>query len=179
MIRKLWSIVSYCLLGVVLITSVLFLYRGYQNPTVPPSVYGVTPLRISSGSMGPRYTVGTIVFAVKKPTYDAGEVISFYEGNKIITHRIFEVEGDRYVTKGDYNDRVDEQKVQKKELIGKVQGVIPYMPLYKWVFLSFCMFILIVLVRTRNTHSKETLKNLEEVYSDGGLSRVQTHKRKK
>lgn len=65
--------------------------------------------------------------------YDVGDIISYYlevDGKEtIVTHRIAQIGGNVYVTKGDYNEAVDSEVVRPRLVIGKVVLIIPYLGL--------------------------------------------------
>jgi signal peptidase I len=65
--------------------------------------------------------------------YDVGDIISYYrqvDGQEtIVTHRITQIGGNVYVTKGDYNQAIDSQVVVPRLVIGKVILIIPYLGL--------------------------------------------------
>jgi signal peptidase len=57
----------------------------------------------------------------------AGDIISFYNKppNEIITHRIFQLGGNVYITKGDANITYDQQLVRPEKILGKVIYILP------------------------------------------------------
>jgi signal peptidase len=67
----------------------------------------------------------------KSPEYNVGDIISYYAKingkEEIVTHRIFRIGGNVYLTKGDANQALDEEKIVPRLIIGKVVLVIPYL----------------------------------------------------
>jgi len=65
--------------------------------------------------------------------YNVGDIISYYQqiNNQevIVTHRIIQIGGNVYVTKGDYNEAIDNEVVNPRLIIGKVILIIPYLGL--------------------------------------------------
>lgn len=86
---------------------------------------------IKSNSMSPTINTGGLIVVKKSPEYDVGDIISYYikiDGKEeIVTHRIFRLGGNVYLTKGDANQAIDEQKVVPRLVIGKVILIVPYL----------------------------------------------------
>ena len=66
----------------------------------------------------------------KTDNYDIDDIITFQQGERLVTHRIVDKTNDNYITKGDYNNIVDQQNVSNDNVIGKVAFVIPKCGLY-------------------------------------------------
>ncbi len=62
--------------------------------------------------------------------YDAGDIISYYQQvdgqETIVTHRIAQIGGNVYVTKGDSNKAIDSEVVRPRLIIGKVILIVPW-----------------------------------------------------
>ena len=94
-------------------------------------------MSVLTGSMEPNYNVGDIVIVKKTNTDELKEkdVITFYSNEadmegEIVTHRIIDIteeNGQRlFETKGDNNQIADIEKIAETDIIGKVEGKIPY-----------------------------------------------------
>ncbi len=94
-------------------------------------------MSVLTGSMEPNYNVGDIVIVKKTDTDELKnkDVITFYSSDpdmegQIVTHRIIDIteeNGQRlFETKGDSNKIADLEKVEENDVIGKVEGRIPY-----------------------------------------------------
>jgi signal peptidase I len=81
-----------------------------------------------SYSMEPVIPLGAVVVLKKEPNYQIGDIISYYSkfNNEIIivTHRIFNIAGNVYITKGDANYFPDKELVRPRLIIGRVFLVI-------------------------------------------------------
>ena len=92
---------------------------------------GVRAYVVSSGSMSPALSTGSLVFVTSEKAYKPGDVITFKgtSKNEYITHRIVKVEEDskgiRYVTKGDANEISDIDPVPVDKVVGRVVFNIP------------------------------------------------------
>lgn len=99
---------------------------------------GVRVHTVSSGSMEPAIKTGSIIVVKLADTYKVGDVIIYKpavyrnEPNPptSTTHRIQEIKEDGgiefFVTKGDANDQVDAETVDKGLVMGKVFVTIPF-----------------------------------------------------
>lgn len=82
----------------------------------PPTLFGHQMYFIRTGSMSPYLEPGDVIISKK---YDGGELVAgndgdvvTYYGNvngnvEMITHRVIEIDGEKIVTKGDFNNTVD------------------------------------------------------------------------
>lgn len=126
------GIVLCVVLGFILVCNLTIIIKGSVTPDTPPSVFGVTPLVVLSGSMSGdeegHIEIGDLVF-VRKAKYSeltTGDVVTFRDGKSFTTHRIIGVDEDGYyTTKGDANNTEDKRPLTEDKLIGKVTGRIP------------------------------------------------------
>ena len=95
-------------------------------------VYLLSPYELvstSTDSMAPELPVGSISIAVKsdeKTTYEIGDIITFsadYGGVHYsrITHRIVNIDGDTFITKGDHNAENDPFTIERNQIRNKVR----------------------------------------------------------
>ena len=86
--------------------------------------FGVTILRVSSNSMVPKFKKGDFIVIKKQEKYNVGDIITFEvieENSKYyITHRIVEKNENKFITKGDANNKNDNYKVYENAIKGKV-----------------------------------------------------------
>lgn len=84
-----------------------------------------------SNSMNPSINTGSITIVRKMQTYQIGDIIAFHakieNRDEIISHRIMQIGGNVYVTKGDSNAGIDIPIVLPRLIIGKVVLIIPYL----------------------------------------------------
>ena len=122
------------LLSLILILNLSIILQGAINPEEPPSLFGITPLVVLSGSMEGEaegcFSTGSLVFSkdVDTAALQVGDVISFHDPaskeNAITTHRILEIHEQadgsrRFVTKGDSNNGADKTAVADTAVVGK------------------------------------------------------------
>jgi len=82
---------------------------------------------VQSGSMQPVFNPGDLVITRPFDNLTAGEIITYRQGQTVVTHRIFEIKDGQIYTKGDANEDPDPHGIT----IDQVQGVylmrIPYL----------------------------------------------------
>lgn len=81
---------------------------------------------ITSGSMRPEIPMGSLVLAKPQKKYRVGEVITFREGSRIISHRIVSINSrGEAKTQGDANNQTDRQTIKNNQIIGRVIFNVP------------------------------------------------------
>lgn len=94
---------------------------------------GWDPIVITSGSMQPTLRPGDVVLLDEHPTdglVPQASVISYEtERDPLVTHRVFAVEDQAYVTKGDANPTPDTDAVSPDAVIGVGRLVVPFVGL--------------------------------------------------
>lgn len=120
------------LFSFLLVCNMVIIIRGSVAPEKPPSVFGITPMVVLSGSMSgdaeDHIEAGDLIFVGKADPdkLEVGDVIAFMEGSTTVTHRIIREEtlsdGDiQWITKGDANNTEDANPVTKDNLVGIYQ----------------------------------------------------------
>lgn len=99
-------------------------------PLTVPKLFGIRIYGVLTGSMTPAYSVGGVVYVKETDASDiqVGDVITFKMGTNteyVMTHRVVEMDGSFFVTKGDANNEVDPEPVSYDRLIGKVVLFLP------------------------------------------------------
>ena len=135
------SIVVIVVLAIILLANLTIIVKGTINPEEPPSLFGITPLVVLTGSMDgdedDSFGEGSLILVTdaEAAELNKGDIIAFFDPaskkNAITTHRIEEVisddEGIRFKTKGDANNTGDELPVDSSKVIGKyifhVEGI--------------------------------------------------------
>ena len=121
MAGKIWNrLITLLLVAALLLAAVLYL----------PRVFGIEPLIVLSGSMEPKYPVGSMVYVQHREPemMKEGDVMTFYlSEDTVVTHRIVSVDqtNRQFITKGDANTDADLHPVPYANLIGKVVWSAP------------------------------------------------------
>ncbi len=114
------------------LNSTLLIFSSLKYPS------GIRIFTNKSYSMSPTITPSDVIVVMKQYpySYDKGDIITFYSYARgknrpmIITHRIYRLGGNVYITKGDTNLAIDKEYVRPRLIIGKVVVIIPYLGIY-------------------------------------------------
>lgn len=126
--------------------------------------------------MQPILNVGDIVIVKEindEKLIKQGDIISFRNGQNVITHRIYEViennNKKEYRTKGDNNNTVDNQLITYNEIEGKVVSNIPYagnisLLLQDKIIIIFIVIIFYInLVHTNKISLRKEKRNIKRL----------------
>lgn len=123
--KNIVAIVIMTVLSVLLVPllaiNITLIIKGSTNPDVPPSVFGIAPLAVTSGSMSGNnpdsFDKNALIFVSvldeqSKQQLAVGDVVTFRSSDVFVTHRIVSVNTDAsgkilLVTKGDANNTTD------------------------------------------------------------------------
>jgi signal peptidase len=118
-----WAVNGLCVL--VMVLSLGFLL---------PAAFGLQRYVITGGSMAGSYDIGSIVFEENVPVSElrVGDVITYLPPPdsgvpNLVTHRIVEIDGNEFTTKGDANAQVDPWTFELHESTqNRVSYAVPY-----------------------------------------------------
>ena len=169
--------------GSLLICNLTIIIKGTLYPERPPSVLGVTPMVVLSGSMSgeakDHIEVGDLIFVgqAEPQELEVGNVIAYMEGEVVVTHRIIGIETGEdgkllFYTKGDANNAEDLHPVTEDNLVGIYRWRIPVVgdfalflqtPLGMVLFIGVPMlaFIMYDILRRRHYAEKEEKRTAE------------------
>lgn len=157
--------------------------KGSLYPDRPPSVLGITPMVVLSGSMSgdapDHIEIDDLIFIGKAEPEDlkVGDVIAYMSGKSVVTHRIIEVQtaadgSIQWITKGDANNAADTKPIPEANLIGIYKSRIPgvgrftmfmQQPLGMLIFVGVPVlgFIAYDILRRQKAANKGAKKNAE------------------
>ena len=129
-ISKIYKVCSYILFGAIICLSVFVLLLRFIGET--PSVFGYSFYYVLTESMVPEINAGEMILGkyAEPCELQVGDVIT-YQGesgslrDKIITHKIIEIEGDIFTTKGVANDYPD-PPINSSQILSKYVATIPF-----------------------------------------------------
>ena len=180
-VRRIPSIIGMVvcvLLAPILIMNLTIVIKSYINPNKVPDFFGIKPFVVTTGSMEPVIYGGDLVIVKTADPSKLKEkdIISFKEGDAVITHRIIkltETDGKpAFVTKGDANNVEDGNPVSYSQVeglylfkISKLGRLALYMqePIGMFVFVGIplCGFIIYDIRRRRLADQKEKSNDSE------------------
>lgn len=98
-----------------------------------PNYFGYTLFEVASGSMEPTLYVNDVILVkVTNENLKKDDVVAYYNGDAIVTHRIVFIDGDKLTVKGDNNNTVD-KPIDKEQVIGKMIKVYKKLGIWKKV----------------------------------------------
>lgn len=124
-IRRACSLLLYVLMVALLLIGLYPVVARTVFGIQHPSLFGCSAAVVISGSMADSIAVNDIVIIQKQDAYAEGDIISFENGNMLITHRIIAQEDGAFITKGDANNTADPFPVSPPQIAGKVVLIIP------------------------------------------------------
>jgi len=174
-VRRLPSVIGIlvCVILVpLLVMNLTIVVKSYIDPNKVPDFFGIKPFVVITGSMDPTICGGDLVVTktVDPSELKTKDVISFKDGNSVITHRIVDLtEKDGapvFVTKGDANNAQDDNPVAYSQVEGlylfKVSGIgrlAMFMQtpvgMLTFVGIPLCAFIVYDIIRRRVADQKE------------------------
>lgn len=130
------GVVVCLVLGFFLACNLIIIIKGSLSPEKPPSVFGITPMVVLSGSMSGtqdgHIETGDLIFvgSVSADELEVGDVIAYMSGGSAVTHRITAIQTDeegalQFTTKGDANNAEDTAPVTETQLVGRYLGRLP------------------------------------------------------
>ena len=119
------NLISSILIFIIATSSILIVYVAIC--TNDKSIFGFRIFSVISGSMSGAIEKGDFILTQKvgKENLQVGDIISFISSapdikGEVNTHRIVQIEGNTYHTKGDANSYIDKEIVKYEAIIGKV-----------------------------------------------------------
>ena len=110
------------------------------------NIFGYTYFVVATGSMSGTAEVNDVIFVKITDKLKPGDVVTFLDSNRdVVTHRLIEIKGDKYYTKGDVNNSIDDG-VSKRDIIGKVVSIISPKKTLEGVILLIVLFIVAALI---------------------------------
>jgi len=132
-IANIIGIVIIAVLLPIMVVNLTLITKSYTKPEKVPTVFGVAPLIVVSGSMHPTIMVDDLIFTKETDvnTLKVGDVIAFQPAGvtTVITHRITKVENEggglQFTTKGDANNAEDNDPVYPQQVVGRYIRRLP------------------------------------------------------
>ena len=154
---------------IILLYNIILVFISCINKIEDISLFGYKAYRITTDSMSPSINTGDVIIVkkVQEEKLQAGDVITFKQQDKVITHRITHIDEQdgkkQYTTKGDNNNLEDNEKIEYSEIEGENVLTIPKLGYFIYalenqiVFL-FIILILLLLVKTNINNTKIIIK---------------------
>ena len=139
---------------------VLFLLLCTLILTLP--CRGITVDIVLSGSMEPGIKTGGIVFTdTTQVEPEPGDIITYKLGETFVTHRVIRKEKEKYITKGDANDREDALPVSESQIRGTVVFALPWLGYLAALLKQKTVFMILALMMVQEIIFGMTIGNCE------------------
>lgn len=125
-VLKVIQTVGYLILGLLVVANVWLMAQRFLLHENMPSIFGLTPVYVLSGSMEPAFSAGDMILITEEPEYEIGDVVTYQMGEQTVTHRIIGVEDGLFCLQGDANNAPDIDLVDPSRVLGRQVAVIPY-----------------------------------------------------
>ena len=130
-----------------------------------PVLWGKRPLVVISGSMEPILKVGGILYyeKINLDDFKKDDILVYQLNEHIVSHRIVNINGYGFETKGDNNNSNDSYIVDKNNVIGRGNNwSIPYIGYYA-DFIYNHKYLLIVMIILSYFNSRKDKNGYEEI----------------
>ena len=137
---------------IILLYNIILVFISCINKIEDISLFGYKAYRITTDSMSPSINTGDVIIVkkVQEEKLQAGDVITFKQQDKVITHRIThtdEQDGKKqYTTKGDNNNLEDNEKIEYSEIEGQNVLTIPKLGYFIYALENQIVFLFIILI---------------------------------
>lgn len=166
-IVKIISAILYIILIPIIIFNFTLIIKSFIYPNEIPDFFGYKTFVIVSGSMEPTIMTQDAILVKEVPEEEIGinDIISFSQGENIITHRVIGIVKEdgitKYRTKGDNNNTEDKKKTTYEQIEGKYQlklhqfGVITKILKSKSTLIVLVLIIILIYCYKRKIQKKK------------------------
>ena len=137
---------------IILLYNIILVFISCINKIEDISLFGYKAYRITTDSMSPSINTGDVIIVkkVQEEKLQAGDVITFKQQDKVITHRITHIDKQdgkkQYTTKGDNNNLEDNEKIEYSEIEGENVLTIPKLGYFIYALENQIVFLFIILI---------------------------------
>ena len=129
------------------------------------TLFGYSMFQVASGSMEPALSIDDVILVKVGDDFKIDDIISYTNGEAIITHRVLAIDGEYITVKGDANNTIDDP-VKKEIIIGKVIKVFPELKIWQKIFtdpkILVALFLTLLLFDNAFSYKKDTKKTSEK-----------------
>jgi len=161
------KILQKIILVLLIIILLYVLYSKYIKKDKVIFLFNRGFLVVITGSMEPEIKTGELVVIKKQDKYSAGDIITYDNGNSLITHRISEIHENAFIAKGDANNELDAE-LNNTRILGKVVYHSLFLGKFIVIYLKYIVigFTVIVLIKNVYWNYKENKKEEEDISVD-------------
>jgi len=144
--RVVFNLITYFLITILAIYVCLVAYQKIISKNDLLNIGKYYIFQIASSSMEANLHIGDYIVVLKTADYKEGDIITFKTDDIYITHRIYKLEGEKIITKGDANSTIDES-INKEDILGKVlfkADILSFIVKYKFVLIIIILILLVL-----------------------------------
>lgn len=143
------------------------------------SIFGYSIFNVVTGSMSGTIEINDYVIVKNTDDVKIDDIVTFMSDGELITHRLVQISGSNYITKGDANTAED-YSISKKDIVGKVVLVLPKAGIWKNVISEpqVLLAIFVTLILFTLVFSTEERKFKTTTYK-GNLDALKNSKKEK
>ena len=145
------------------------------------SIFGYSVFNVVTGSMSGTIEINDYVIVKNTEDVQINDIVTFMSEGELITHRLVQISGGNYITRGDANT-ADDYSISKKDIVGKVVLVLPKAGIWKNVISEpqVLLAIFVTLILFTLVFSTEERKFKTTTYKGDldALKKKKTEKRK-
>ena len=149
-LTKVVKIILNTIFGILSIIALILIYNIIQISVFNKpymDIFGYSVFQVQTGSMAGTLEIDDIIVVKLTKDVNKNDIVTFSKEDSIITHRIIEIEGENLTTKGDANNTKDEP-ISKNDVIGKVVYTLENVAIWKQVFTTPQVYILLIVTLT-------------------------------
>ena len=183
--KSIFSVIASIILWLILMFVVAILGYVIVAKTIlkqeMPFVFGTGIAVVATGSMVPTLQVGEMVLIHQETEYHVDDIITFRDQfNRLVTHRLVGIVGDRYFTKGDANETPDSDPKTIDKIMGKVilhstflAFLISPIGLIIVIMIILCFWLLFMLlkaIKAKNLQAQTITNNNSNNYTQDTIT---------
>lgn len=151
-ILRVISAILYIILIPIIIFNFILIIKSFIEPNEIPDFFGYKTFVIVSGSMEPTIMTEDAILVKEVPQNQIknNDIISFSQGETVVTHRVIGIVEEngvtKYKTKGDNNNAEDKEKITYEQIEGKYQFKIKQFGIVTEILKSKITFVILILM---------------------------------
>lgn len=177
-LNKLLFAVECFLIVIIMITFFLVAYNFYQlriKGDDHVSFFGYSVFEVVSNSMAPTIEKKDVIVVKIGDEIKEGDIITYKSADSFVTHRVIEINGDSFITRGDANNSKD-VPVSKEDVLGTVSTTIPRLGVWREVLMTPSILVSIIVsigllnlavIGTSNQSNVKPFKRDYKISKDG------------
>ena len=140
------NILVYLMIGVLVLYFCLVAKQKLFQEDELVSIGNYYIFQIASGSMESDLHIGDYIVVQKSYDYQVVDIVTYYDEGLFVTHRIYQMDGNKLITKGDVNNTLDEE-FDANMIVGKFlckAYLLSFLTKYRFLMILFVLLLYII-----------------------------------